>query len=180
MDRKFHFTAPSKPMPVVFEQVFAERPGGGVIPNPDYDIMPGTAVDESGKPIKAYRLTKAVGSGDGTIQIAKGSGIVSGDVIGHGKKAVASTKVDSSHPDYDVVTVTMGVEIAVGTVLYQAKSASADSAVPIYQPAYVLGTPVYAGEGSQDARLINGANLRKETAPISEEVVAMMKNISLV
>lgn len=167
-------------MPVVFERVFAEKPGGGVIPNPDYDIMPGTAIDASGKPIKAYRLTKAVGSSDGTIQIAKGSGIVSGDFIGHGKKAVASTNVDFSNPNYDVVTVTMGVEIAVGTVLYQAKAASADAAVPIYNPVYVLGTPAYAGKGSHDVRLINGANLRKETAPISEEVVAMMKNISLV
>ena len=180
MERKFHFTAPEEPMPVVFEQVFAEKPGGGVIPNPDYDIMPGTAIDASGKPIKAYRLTKAVGSSDGTIQIAKGSGIVSGDFIGHGKKAVASTNVDFSNPNYDVVTVTMGVEIAVGTVLYQAKAASADAAVPIYNPVYVLGTPAYAGKGSHDVRLINGANLRKETAPISEEVVAMMKNISLV
>ena len=46
-------------MPVVFEQVFAEKPAGGVIPNPAHDIMPGTALDASGKPIKAYRLTKA-------------------------------------------------------------------------------------------------------------------------
>ena len=154
-------------MPVVFEQVFAEKPAGGVIPNPAHDIMPGTALDASGKHIKAYRLTKAVGSSDTTIQIEKGSGI-------------ASTKVDTSNPNYDIVTVTMGVEIAIGTVLYQAKAASADSAEPIYQPAYILGSPAYAGEGDQEVRLINGANLRKETAPISEEVVAMMKNISLV
>lgn len=112
-------------MPVVFEQVFAEKPAGGVIPNPAHDIMPGTALDASGKPIKAYRLTKAVGSSDTTIQIEKGSGIASGDIIGHGKKAVASTKVDTSNPNYDIVTVTMGVEIAIGTVLYQAKAASA-------------------------------------------------------
>ena len=85
-------------MPVVFEQVFAEKPAGGVIPNPAHDIMPGTALDASGKPIKAYRLTKAVGSSDTTIQIEKGSGIASGDIIGHGKKAVASTKVDTSNP----------------------------------------------------------------------------------
>ena len=118
MERKFHYTAPAKPMPVVFEQVFAEKPAGGVIPNPAHDIMPGTALDASGKPIKAYRLTKAVGSSDTTIQIEKGSGIASGDIIGHGKKAVASTKVDTSNPNYDIVTVTMGVEIAIGTVLY--------------------------------------------------------------
>ena len=105
-------------MPVVFEQVFAEKPAGGVIPNPAHDIMPGTTLDASGKPIKAYRLTKAVGSSDTTIQIEKGSGIASGDIIGHGKKAVASTKVDTSNPNYDIVTVTMGVEITIGTVLH--------------------------------------------------------------
>lgn len=180
MERNFHHTAPDKALPVIFEQVFAEKPGGGMVPNPDFDLMPGTALDAGGKPIKAHRLTKAVAGGDSSIQIAKGSGIVNGDFIGHGKKAVASTAVDTSDPNHDTVTVTLGVEIAIGTVLYQAKAASEDAAEPIHQPAYVLGTPVFAGAGDQEARLVNGANLRKETAPVAEEVVALLKNISLV
>lgn len=167
-------------MPVVFEQVFAEKPGGGMIPNPSHDLMPGVAVSAEGKPIKAYRLTKAVAIADTTIQVKKGSGVVVGDFIGHGKKAVACTNVDTSNPNFDVVTVTLGVDIANGVVLYQAKTASASDAAPVYVPVYVLGTPVYAGEGDKESRLINGANLRKETAPIAEEVVAMLKNISLV
>lgn len=167
-------------MPVVFEQVFAEKPMGGMIPNPDHDLMPGTAVNAEGKPIKAYRLSKAVASADTTIQIEKGSGVAVGDFIGHGKKAVACTHVDASNPTCDVVTVSLGLDIASGVVLYQAKSASTSEAEPIYKPIYVLGGPVYAGQGDQETRLVNGANLRKETAPIAEEVVAMLKNISLV
>ena len=180
MEKNFHHTPAGKPMPVVFEQVFAEKPMGGMVPNPDYDLLPGTAVNAEGRPIKAYRLSKAVASADTTIQIEKGSGIMLGDFIGHGKKAVACTNVDTSNPNFDVVTVTLGADIAIGVVLYQAKAASASDAEPIYIPVYVLGGPVHAGQGDQETRLINGANLRKETAPIAEEVVAMLKNISLV
>ena len=180
MDKNFHHRPAGKVEPIVFTQVFAEKEGGGMIPNPSHDLMPGVAVSAEGKPIKAYRLTKAVASADTTIQVEKGSGIATGDIIGHGNKSVACTKVDTSNPNFDVITVTLGVDIANGVVLYQAKAASASDAVPVYTPKYVLGNPVYAGEGDMESRLINGANLRKETAPIAEEVVAMMKNISLV
>lgn len=180
MKNRFQHTPPAKPIPVVFEQVFAEKPAGGVVPEPAYDLIPGTAVSAEGKPIKAYRLAKAVAADDTSIQIQKGSGVEVGDVIGRGKKAVACTKVDTSNPNYDVVTVTLGVAIGNDVVLYQAKAASADAAEPIHKPMYVVGGPVYAGMGDQEVRLVNGANLRKETAPISEEVVAMMKSIQLV
>ena len=166
MKNRFQHTPPAKPIPVVFEQVFAEKPAGGVVPEPAYDLIPGTAVSAEGKPIKAYRLAKAVAAADTS--------------IGRGKKAVACTKVDTSNPNYDVVTVTLGVAIGNDVVLYQAKAASADAAEPIHKPMYVVGGPVYAGMGDQEVRLVNGANLRKETAPISEEVVAMMKSIQLV
>lgn len=180
MKNRFQHTPPAKPSPVVFEQVFAEKPGGGVVPEPSYDLMQGTAVGAEGKPIKAYRLAKAVAAADATIQIQKGSGVEVGDIIGHGKKAVACTNVDTSNPSYDVVTVTLGVAIDNDTVLYQAKAASDSAAEPIYNPVYVVGTEVYAGMGDQEVRLVNGANLRKETAPIAKEVVAMMKSIQLV
>lgn len=180
MKNRFQHTAPTKPSPVVFEQVFAEKPGGGVIPEPSYDLMPGTAVSAEGKPIKAYRLAKAVAAADTTIQIQKGSGVKVGDIIGHGKKAVACTQVDTSNPNYDVVTVTLGVVIDNDTVLYQAKAESASAAEPIYNPVYVVGAEVCAGMGDQEVRLVNGANLRKETAPIAKEVEAMMKSIQLV
>ena len=93
MKNRFQHTPPAKPSPVVFEQVFAEKPGGGVVPEPSYDLMQGTAVGAEGKPIKAYRLAKAVAAADATIQIQKGSGVEVGDIIGHGKKRSEERRV---------------------------------------------------------------------------------------
>lgn len=177
------FTAPGPVAPVVIEQVFAEKPGGGLVANPAFEVKQGTAVYQDGnkfKPIKAYRLVAAVGTDDTSIKIAKGSGYVAGDIIATGKKGVAGGSVNTTNPDYDVVTVTLGVAVANDTVLYQAKAASASAAAPIGTPIYVVGNDVPANEGDQPVRLINGANLRKETAPIAAEVAAMIPTINLV
>lgn len=177
------FNKPAPVDPVVIEQVYAEKPGGGRVENPSYEIKQGTAVYQDGtmfKPIKAFRLVKAVASGDTTIEIAKGSGIEVGDVIAHGKKGVECTSVDSSNENKDVVSVTLGENIANDTVLYQAESASAADAAPAGTPIYVVGNNVPAGKGDFPVRLINGANLRKETAPIAPEVAALIPTINLV
>jgi len=171
--------------PVVIEQVYAEKPGGGMLENQAYDVKQGTAVYQKANsnlfaPIKSYKLYAAVTSDDTTIKIEKGSGIAVGDVIGKAKKAVASTAVDTSNAAYDEVTVTMGVSIAKGTILYQAASASSNAASPVGTPVYVVGNDVPANNGDKPVRLINGANLRKETAPIAAEVVALIPTINLV
>lgn len=183
MEVNFKHQDPAKVEPIYIEQVFAEKPGGGLVENPSFDAPPTTAVGEkNGKfvLIKGYRLVGAVAKVDNTINIAKGSGISVGDVIGIGKKAVACTAVDTSATDKDVVTVTLGVDIDAGTVLYQAKAASADGAEPIYTPVYVTGNRLEAKEGDQSVRLINGANLRKETANVASEVAALLPMIALV
>lgn len=183
MEVNFKHQDPAKVEPIYIEQVFAEKPGGGLVENPSFDAPPTTAVGEkNGKfvLIKGYRLVGAVSEADTTINIAKGSGIAVGDVIGIGKKAVACTAVDTSAEDKDVVTVTLGVDIDAGTVLYQAKAASADAAEPIYTPVFVTGNRLEANEGDQSVRLINGANLRKETANIASEVAALLPMIALV
>ena len=175
---------PAKPVePIYIEQVFAEKPGGGVVANPAFDVPPTTAVGKSGNQfvaIKAYRLHTAVAAADTSIKIKKGSGVAVGDVIATGKKGVACTAVDTSNADYDIVTVTLGVAVTEGTVLYQAKAASADAAAPALAPEYVTGNWVDANKGDQLVRLINGANLRKETANIAPEVVALLPTIKLV
>lgn len=251
MNVGFKHTDAATPQPIVFEQVFAEKPGGGIVGNPTFDILPGNAVGKNSSgvftAIKGYRLVKAVAVGDTTIEIEKGSGITVGDFIAHGQKAVACTAVDTTtNTKKDVVTVTLGVAIPNGTVLYQAKQASiaavtgvkagyydavitdedalkvvaADAgagevllatvqasyqgskviaaddyvtlvseptaavtgvaAEPIYSPLFVTGEIVPAGLGDKLIRLINGANLRKETANISEEVAALLPTINLV
>lgn len=183
MDSNFQFNTPERPDPVYFEQVFAEKPGGGLVASAGYDLKPTTAVGESsGKfaAIKAYRLTKAVAEADTKIQIAKGSGVAKGDVIGHGAVAVACTAVNSANDEYDEVTVSLGVAIPAGTVLYEAEAASADAAKPKYIPVYVIGNTVPANTGDFPIRLVNGANLRKETANIASEVAALLPMINLV
>lgn len=175
---------PAKPVePIYIEQVFAEKPGGGVVANPAFDVPPTTAVGKSGdqfKVIKAYKLHAAVAAGDTSIKIKKGSGVAVGDIIATGKKGVACTAVDTSKAEYDTVTVTLGVTLTEGSTLYQAKEASASGAEPIAAPEYVTGNWVHANKGDQLVRLINGANLRKETANIAPEVVALLPTIKLV
>lgn len=185
MDTNFEVKAAATPEPVRIEQVFAEKPGGGLVESAKYDILPTTAVAEvSGlyKPIKAYRLHKAVTATDTSIQVEKGSGVAVGDFIGTGKKAVACTAVDTTNDDYDLVTVTLGVAVAKDTALYQAKAASTANAdaEPLYTPQYVVGNVVPADHGNFPVRLINGANLRKKTANVASEVAALLPLITLV
>lgn len=183
MEVNFEYHDAAKVDPVRIEQVIAEKPGGGIVENPAFEIAPTTAVGEKdGKyvPIKAYRLAAAVVAADTTIKVEKGSGIAVGDVVAHGKLGVAVTEVDTSNADYDVATVTLGVDIDADTVLYQAKEASAKAAEPIYTPVYVTGNRVPANKGDFPVRLLNGANLRKETACIASEVAALLPLITLV
>lgn len=183
MEVNFKFKDAAKVDPIRIEQVFAEKPGGGLVENPSFEIAPTTAVGEKdGKfvPIKAFRLVAAVATTDTTIKVEKGSGVAVGDVIAHGKKGVACTEVDTTPDDHDLVTVTLGVEIDADTVLYQAKEASASAAEPIHKPKYVTGNRAPANEGDFPVRLINGANLRKETACVADEVLALLPTINLV
>lgn len=250
MDVNFQYSEAPAVEPIVFEQIHGEKPGGGIVANPSFDIPVGTAVgfDSGGalKPIKCYKLVKAVGASDTTIEIAKGSGVAVGDKIAHGTIAVACTAVDTTGATKDVVTVSMGIAIANGTFLYQSstlggvdiapvaygyydadedtvgakvivadedtpgaseiKLSSVDpyhgiknlavgdyvllknavegvdspEATPIYTPKYLTGTKVIAGAGDQMVKLVNGANVRKETVNASDEVLALMKNIDKV
>ncbi len=185
MEVNFKHTDAANVEPIRIEQVFSEKPGGGLVANPSFDVPATTAVglDTNGKfaPIKAYRLVAAVEAADTAISIAKGSGVAVGDVIATGKKGVACTAIDTTtYADKDVVTVTLGVAVAKDKVLYQASAASANAAVPVHTPLYVTGNSLRANEGDQAVRLINGANLRKETANIASEVAALLPTISLV
>lgn len=191
MNRMFKHKDAAPTDPIIFETILSEKPGGGLVKNPEFDLKPGLAMGQDANglyiPIKGYRLITEVKDSDTTIKIAKGSGVQEGDVIAHGKKGVACTKVDSTtSEDYDIVTVTMGVAIAQDTVLYQAASAADGStaeAAPIHKPEYILGNFMgnlgKANEGDFEARLIRAASLRKETAPVAQEVVDLMKGITL-
>lgn len=180
---RFETNDPKGYDPIRIEHVFAEKPNGGIVEEPRFDAPESTAVYADGKKykvIKGYRLVAECKSSDTSIKVAKGSGVAANDFIGFGTKAVKATSVNTTNEAYDTVTVTMGVAIPAGTVLYQAKAASTDAAEPIGKPEFVTGNYVYNGKGDQPVRLVNGANLRKATANIGEDIAALMPSIALV
>ena len=111
MEVNFTHTDAKTPELIRIEQVFAEKPGGGLVANPTADMPPTTPVayDEDTKKFKV---------------IAK----------------------------EDAITV----------------------------PEYVTGNWVYKDKGDQLVRLVNGANLRKETAVITKQQAALIPTINLV
>ena len=175
--------------PVVFEQVFAEKAGGGGavdFANYDSDLCPAATpvgrntVTNLWTPIKQVRLTRAVAAADTTIEVAKNSGFKDDDYIAFGKKSVQITAVDNTNPTHDVLTVTMGVALPVGAKGYQAAAASASAAAPIYSPRFVLGVYVDLPTVNEFCKLINGANVIESSAVIAPEIAAMLKLIDLV
>ena len=187
MEVKFSHTEAPAPKPIVFEQVFAEKPGGGLLANHTFDVKAGTAVglNSNGKyqAIKGAVLYEDAASSATTLKVKKGSGVATGDFLATGKKAVKVTKVESTAANYDVLTISLGVEVKAGMVLYQATAAadgSSTTAETAVTPVYLVGDDVPANSGDFMVRLVNGANIRKETAPVADEVVALMKGIAKV
>lgn len=191
MDKNFKFNEAPAKEPVIFDHIFAEKVGGGLVKNAAYDRHPGLAVSADGTCLKAARLVEAITAESTSIKVAKDSGFAVGEFVGSGVGesgvAVAITAIDSSHDDYDILTATLGVALSKGAVVYQAKAASAaasgnDPAVlaePKLTPVYVLGTFLPANCGDELAKLVNGANVRKETALFPAEIAALMKGIHL-
>ncbi len=191
MDKNFKFNEAPAKEPVIFDHIFAEKVGGGLVKNAAYDRHPGLAVSADGTCLKAARLVEAITAESTSIKVAKHSGFAVGEFVGSGVGesgvAVAITAIDSSHADYDILTATLGVALGKGAVVYQAKAASAaasgnDPAVlaePKLTPVYVLGTFLPANCGDELAKLVNGANVRKETALFPAEIAALMKGIHL-
>jgi len=132
---KFTFSDASAPEPIVFEQVFGEKPGGGLVGNPTFDVPTGTAVGKNSSgvltAIKCYKLVKAVAAADTTMEIAKGSGVAVGDFIAHGTIAKEVTALNTTGSTKDVITVTMGIDIANGTFLYQSATEGGTDVAPV-------------------------------------------------
>lgn len=184
MEVKFSHTEAPAPKPIVFEQIFAEKPGGGLLANHTFDVKEGMAVglnaDGKYQAIKAAILYEDANSAATTIKVKKGSGVAVNDFLATGKKAVKVTKVVTTEANYDVLTISLGVEVKAGNVLYQAAAASDSAAELAVVPVYLVGDDVPANSGDFMVKLVNGANIRKETAPVADEVVAQMKGISKV
>lgn len=169
--------------PIVFETIVAEKNGGGMLANSAVDLAEGLAVglnaDKMFAPIKALVVVEDADSSATTIKVAKNSGMVANEFYAKGKKSVAATAIDTTTSKvHDLVTISLGVAVKKGDILYQCAAASASAASPIFTPMYLLGADVPANSGDVLVKLVNVANIRKETAPVADEVVALMKGIA--
>ncbi len=232
MNKNFHYNEAPAPQPVIFDQIFAEKVGGGLVKNAAYNRHPGLAVSADGTCLKAARLVEAITSEATSIKVAKDHGLAVDDVIANGTAAAKITAIDASHADYDILTVSLGIALAKGAVIYNAKAlpvlggyydatsgdegalkvvasdatdgqinladvtpyrgsktlAANDYVIlkeevalePKVAPTFVLGTFLPANCGDELAKLVNGANVRKETALFPAEIAAMMPSIHLV
>ena len=232
MNKNFHYCEGQAKEPVIFDIIFAEKVGGGLVKNADYDRHPGLAVSADGECLNAARLYEAITSESTSIKVAKHSGLAVDDIIASGSATAEITAIDASHDGYDILTATLGIALDAGAVIYQAKNAPVEAGyydaestdegalkvvasgattgqinladvtpykgsktlaandyviwvdeVPLeanVAPAFVLGTFLPANCGDQLAKLVNGANVRKETALFPAEIAAQMKGIHLV
>ena len=124
MDKNFKVTEAPAREPVIFDIIFAEKVGGGIVKNAAYTRLPGLAVSEDGECLKAARLVEAITSESTSLKVEKDNGFAVNDYIATGKVAKQISAIDRSHADYDILTVTMGVALAKGAVLYEAAEAS--------------------------------------------------------
>lgn len=199
MKNEFVYSAAETPAPIRIEQVIAEKPGGGLLKDAGYNVPETTPVgldtDGKYKVIKCAKVkTKYNGSGT-SLEVELGSGIAANDFIAFGGMAVQVTKVA---PSINKETLTIGEltekTIEVGDFVYQASKAATGAdeenmAQPIVKPLYIVsdghptarnGIVAFAGNGDTPVRLINIANVRKETCCFGAEIEAMLPGITRV
>ena len=154
MDKIFKFNEAPAKQPVIFDQIFAEKVGGGLVKNAAYDRHPGLAVSANGVCLKAARLVEAITADSTSMKVAKDSGFAVGDVVASGAVGVAITAIDSSHDDYDILTVTLGVA--------QGRSGLRPRHVPPCQLRRRARQACQRRERSQGDRSVPGRNCRPD------------------
>lgn len=199
MKNEFVYNNAEAPAPIRIEQVIAEKPGGGLLKDAGYNVPETTPVgldtDGKYKVIKCAKV-KTQYSGSGTsLVVEPGSGIAKNDCIAFDGMAVRVSAVASA-ADKDTLTIMefTGKTINIGDFVYQAaKEATGEDeenmAEPIVKPLYIVsdghptvknGIVAFAGNGYTPVRLINIANVRKETCCFGAEIEAMLPGINRV
>lgn len=189
MEVNFKYNEPAEAEKIYFEQIFAEKPGGGVVKfgmGLIADVPPTTPVYENSPGVydidPQFIVLEDVEVGSTTINIEVPFYNIQLEIyavlsIGYKGEVVkiASAK-KTEHGVQLTVENPFTNKITKGTVLW----VSDDGNGPNPNVKYVTGDWIYANEGDQAVRLINGANLRKETANIASEVAALLPGINLV
>lgn len=188
MEVNFKYNEPAEAEKIYFEQIFAEKPGGGVVKfemECVADIPPTTPVYEHSPGIyevdPQFIVLEDVEPTSTKINIEVPFYNIQLDIypelyIGYKGEAtkIASAK-ETGHGVQLTVENPFTNKITKGTVLWASTNNE-----PSPNVKYVTGDWIYANEGDQAVRLINGANLRKETANIASEVAALLPTINLV
>jgi hypothetical protein len=188
MDVRFKYNEPAEAEKIYFEQIFAEKPGGGVVKwsfsNIIRDIPPTTPVIElpdgriEFEP--QFTVLEDVEVGSTTINIElpyfKCDDFTFFSVGYKDELSKIASAKETEHGIQLTVENPFSRKITKGTVLW----VSYGKPEPNPNLKYVTGDWVYANQGDQAVRLINGANLRKETANIASEVAALLPGINLV
>lgn len=194
MKNEFQYNDAQKAAPIRIEQVWGEKPGGGLLENTDFDVPETTAVGAGAngkyKVIKSAKVITKYNNGAGTnIEVAKGHGFKKGEFVAYGDKAKTINSITTTDPNKDVIVINeamTGVTIEVGEHLYQAK-ATGDNAMPIVKPLFIAsyghfsaenGIIAHANSGDVPVRLVNGANVRKETCNFGADIEAMLKGVN--
>lgn len=199
MKNEFVYNAAETPAPIRIEQVIAEKPGGGLLKDAGYNVPETTPVgldtDGKYKVIKCAKVKRQYSGSDTSLVVEPGSGIAKGDFIAFGGMAVQVSAV-SSAADKDTLTIGEMTDktINIGDFVYQAVKAATGAdeenmAQPIVKPIFIVsdghptaknGIVAFAGNGDTPVRLINIANVRKETCCFGAEIEAMMPGITRV
>lgn len=200
---KFEYNEAAENDPIRIEQVWAEKPGGGVVHvTEDMPATTPVAAGEDGTyeivdSLVAFELGTTYHS-EGIIYLKKVDGLQVGNFIAckddENKVAAKIVSIGSQIEVANGYRVEMGTkllcEISAGDYVYLAKTKEetdtggyipAEFAGNVGTPAYITGNDLKAADGEYQAvRLINGANVRKETAIVTEEQAQAMKGIHLV
>lgn len=199
MKNEFVYNNAEAPAPIRIEQVISEKPGGGLLKDAGYNVPETTPVgldtDGKYKVIKCAKVkTQYAGSGTSLV-VEPGSGIAKNDFIAFGGMAVQVSAVAAAAGE-DTLTIgaLTGKTINIGDFVYQAAKAATgvgedNMAEPIVKPLYIVsdghptaknGIVAFAGNGDTPVRLINIANVRKETCCFGAEIEAMLPGINRV
>lgn len=207
---KFVFNDPPKKSPVRIEQVWAEKPGGGVVHvTEDMPATTPVVANEDGTfmiPKAEGYVTARVGTGtmdDGAvIGLEMTTAFHEGDFVaieGNGQTTTRAVRIERIEDGVEWEGVMLELATTIGTnfncddsptrTAYKCEPKEGDGyyAPAIFSindggtPVYITGNDLKAEDGEyQPVRLINGANVRKETAVITEEQAAGMSGIHLV
>lgn len=198
MNKNFNYEPATAPEPIVFEQIWAEKPGGGILVNCEKDAKKGDLLyceeyrdSRSNAIVNKYKPLK--------VQVIKvtSQGTIGGASAPKGIQSI--TTVEDERTDIGKI----GLKFYYNGVTYEITSqkSASDFGPSVYTPptrwittptfdlgannktvtaaiiepeektpAYVLGTNVPANSGEQEVRLINGANIRKESVTYNEEM----------